>query len=315
VKVVFLGTPESAVRTLEALLAGGHAVPLVVTQPDRPAGRSGAPRPPAVKTAALAAGLPVLQPERVKAPGFRDALAGERPDALVVVAYGRILPQAVLEVAPLGAINVHFSLLPRHRGAAPVQWALARGEEVTGVTTMLMNARMDEGDILLQREVPVEPGEHAPALTRRLADAGAALLLETLAQLPEGTFEPRPQDPVLATYAPLLTARNGEIDPGLTAVEIEGRVRGFDPWPGVWVSRAGKRVRIVDADAVASATTGDPPGTVIGLDGDAFRVACGGGTVLAVRRIQPEGRRAMSSREAMNGRHLAVGDRLGCLAV
>jgi methionyl-tRNA formyltransferase len=315
VKVVFLGTPESAVPTLQALLSGGHAVALVVTQPDRPSGRSGAPRPPAVKAAALAAGLPVLQPERVKAPGFRDALAGERPDALVVVAYGRLLPEAVLEAAPLGAINVHFSLLPRYRGAAPVQWALAGGEEVTGVTTMLMNARMDEGDVLFQREVRVEPAEHAPALTRRLAEVGAAVLLETLAGLQERTIARRPQHPAAATYARLLTASDGQIDPGLSAAEIEGRVRGFDPWPGVWVSRAGKRVRIVDANAIAGAATGEPPGTVIGLDGDAFRVACGDGTVLAVRRIQPEGGRAINSREAKNGRHLAVGDRLGRIAV
>ncbi len=309
-RVVFLGTPESAVPTLTALLAAGHAVPLVVTRPDRPAGRSGAPRPPAVKTAALDANLTVIQPEAVNRPEFREVLVRARPEALVVVAFGKILPGPALDAAPGGAVNVHFSLLPRYRGAAPVQWALANGEEVTGVTTMLMNARMDEGDILLQRELPIEPGERAPSLTGRLAGVGATLLLEALARLEEGSIERSPQDSAAATYARLLTASDGDLDPGLTAREIDGRVRGFDPWPGVWTCRAGKRIRIVDARAIAGATTADPPGTVIGLDGDALRVACGGGTVLAVHRIQPENRRVMSAREAVNGRHLAAGDRL-----
>jgi methionyl-tRNA formyltransferase len=310
VKVVFLGTPGSAVPTLEALLAAGHSVPLVVTQPDRPAGRSGAPRPPAVKSAALAEGIPVTQPERVRPPAFRDSLAIEGPDALVVVAYGRILPQEVLDVAPLGAINVHFSLLPKYRGAAPVQWALANGERITGVTTMLMNARMDEGDVLLRRELCIEPLEHTPSLTLRLANLGAAALVETLARLQRGEIDPLPQDPAEATYARLLAAADGEADPGLTAVEIEGRVRGFDPWPGVWMGCAGKRIRIVEAQAVAGARVEDLPGAVIGLEGDALRVACGGASILAVRRVQPEGRRVMTPREAVNGRHLVPGDRL-----
>jgi methionyl-tRNA formyltransferase len=267
-----------------------------------------------VKTAALEAGIRVIQPERVKVPAFLEALAAERPDVLVVVAYGRILPEAALVVAPLGAVNLHFSLLPRYRGAAPVQWALARGEEVTGVTTMLMSARLDEGDILLQRDVRIEPAEHAPALTLRLAGVGASLLAETLGGLAQGTIEPRPQDPALATWAPPLRAADGEMAPDMTAAEIEGRVRGFDPWPGVWVRRESRRIRIVEARALEGVRTSEPAGTVLGLAASDLALASGGGTVLAIRRIQPEGRRAMSAREALNGRHVAPGDRFDRLS-
>ncbi|NIX18796.1 MAG: methionyl-tRNA formyltransferase, partial [Actinobacteria bacterium] len=201
-RVVFLGTPQAAVPTLEALIRSDHEVPLVVTRPDRAVGRSRRPIPPPVKRAATEAGLPVLQPTKVRAPEFRETLASQAPDALMVVAYGRILPRSVLEVPRLGPINVHFSLLPRYRGAAPVQWALARGESRTGVTTMLMSEGLDEGDVLLEREVAIEPGEHAPALESRLAVLGAELALETLTGLAAGRIEPRPQDPERATYAP-----------------------------------------------------------------------------------------------------------------
>ncbi len=308
--VVFFGTPASAVPTLDALAASGHTLSMIVTQPDRPSGRSGAPQPPAVKTAALGAGLLVIQPERVKTPEFRRAIVERRPDLLVVIAYGRILPEPVLDAAPMGAVNVHFSLLPRYRGAAPVQWALANGDEVTGVTTMRMNARMDEGDVLLRAEVPVARLEHAPALTSRLAVVGASLLLETIARLAEGTIEPRPQDPALATYAPLLAATDGATDPSLPATAIEGRVRGFDPWPGVWFRRRGRRIRIAEARAVEGARSAEPPGAVIGFEGDAIRIVCGDGTLLAVASVQPDGGRMIGAREAVNGRHLALGDRL-----
>ena len=309
-RIVFLGTPDSAVPTLEALLSAGHHVSLVVTQPDRPAGRSASPRPPAVKSAALREGLRAIQPVKVRVPEFREALEAERPDALVVVAYGRILPEAVLAAAPLGAVNVHFSLLPRHRGAAPVQRAIAGGDDVTGVTTMLMNARMDEGDLLLQREVPVEPGEHAPSLTARLASVGAGLLIETLSGLGRGAIDPRPQDPALATYAPPLAPADGNADPSSPARTIERLVRGFDPWPGVWLRHAGKRIRIADARAIDGVSDAGPAGTLIGLESGELGMACGGGTLLAIRELQPEGRRVMSARDALNGRHLAPGDRL-----
>jgi methionyl-tRNA formyltransferase len=310
VKIVFLGTPRVAVPSLEALLDAGHAVPLVVTQPDRPVRRSRQPVAPPVKEAALAHGIDVLQPLKVRTRAFREALAAAEPEALVVVAYGRILTTKALEIAPHGAINVHFSLLPLYRGAAPVQWALANGDDVTGVTTMQINEKMDEGDVLLEREVPIAPGEHAPALQERLSVIGAELLLETLDGVSAGTVTPRPQDHDRATTAPLLAATDGEVDPGLPARTIEGRIRGFDPWPGVWVSRAGKRLRLLEGAAVAGASSGEAAGTVVGLEDGGLAMVCGGGTLLALERVQPEGRRALSIRDAINGRQLVPGDRL-----
>ena len=239
---------------------------------------------------------------------------GHRPDVLVVVAYGRILTRAVLDLAPRGAVNVHFSLLPAYRGAAPVQWALARGERVTGVTTMHIDEELDSGDVFLRTEVPVEPGEHAPSLQDRLSVVGAELLVETLAGLEAGTIEPRPQDPSQVTLAPLLTVADGEVDPSLEAAEIEGRVRGFDPWPGVWLGRGGKRLRLVEAADTGRADAEAEPGRVLALEEDGLLVACGGGTLLRVGSIQPEGRRVMSARDAVNGRQLRPGDRLDRLS-
>jgi methionyl-tRNA formyltransferase len=225
-------------------LGAGHEVPLVVTQPDRPIKRSSAPAPPAVKRFAIERGLSVEQPQTVKGDALRSAIEAMLPDVLVVVAYGRILPQDILRAAPLGAVNAHFSLLPKYRGAAPVQWALARGETVTGVTTMLMNERMDEGDVLLARALPIEPGEHAPALAERLAEAGAALLVETLSCLGSGRVVARPQDHAAASYAPRLSRRDGEIDLGLSASEVENRIRGAGARPAcAWSRRAASRAR------------------------------------------------------------------------
>jgi methionyl-tRNA formyltransferase len=294
---------------LEALVGAGHTVALVVTQPDRPSGRSLTPKAPPVKDWAVEHGLPVEQPERVRRPEFLETIVTARPEAIVVVAYGRILTREVLDVPRRGAINVHFSILPRYRGAAPVQWSLAAGDRVTGVTTMLMNERLDEGDILLQREVPVLPDEHAPALTERLAGIGASLLVETLGEMEDGRLSPRPQDPLLATYAPRLLATDGVADFSLEAGALEGRVRAFDPWPGVWALARGRRVRIVAARAID--TVSDmPPGSVLEFREDAVRIACGGGTVLAVFRLQAEGRGVLTAREAVNGRYLAPGERL-----
>lgn len=310
VRVVFLGTPPSAVPALEALIAADHVVPLVVTQPDRPSGRSAVLQPPAVKRAAFERGIEVLQPAAVRDPTFLESLSRAGPELLVVVAYGRILPGAVIGLPPRGAVNLHFSLLPRYRGAAPVQWALARCEEITGVTTMHMNERMDEGDLLLSRSVSIERGEHAPALTSRLARIGAALLVETLARAEDGSLDPRPQDSSVATYAPRLTSLDGEADFGLTAREIEGRIRGFDPWPGVWAVRGGRRIRLVEASAVAGERLREEPGRVVAREGEAILVSCGGGTRLAVEAIQPEGRRPIRATEAIHGRQIAVGDLL-----
>ena len=309
-RLIFLGTPRAAVPSLQALIHEGHEIPLVVTQPDRPAGRSRRPVSPPVRVAADEAGIPVVQPERIRNREFRESLAAIEPELLVVVAYGRILSRRALDLAPRGAVNLHFSLLPAYRGAAPVQWALARGERITGVTSMLMNERMDEGDLLFQREVPVEEGEHAPALEERLSGIGAALLVETLDGLRRGSVTPRPQDHGRATLAPILKKADGEISPDLEAREIEGRVRGFDPWPGVWLRRSGRRIRIVEARAAGEAGPDDVPGMVLGATPEGLLVACGGGTRLLVRRLQPEGGKILTAKDAVNGRQIRVGDRL-----
>lgn len=309
-RIVFFGTPPTAVPSLEALLDAGHRPSLVVTQPDRPAGRGRSPVAPPVKRAAVEHGLDLVQPGKVRTRAFRERLAACEPDLLVVVAFGRILSSRVLGLARHGAINVHFSLLPRYRGAAPVQWALARGESLTGVTTMLMNEKMDEGDILMVREVGIEPGEHAPSLQERLSRVGAELLVETLDELRGDSLEPRPQDHSAATLAPLLERKHGYVDAGHPASEIEGRIRGFDPWPGVWLSRGGRRVRLVDARALDEKPVSAPPGSLLELRDEGMVMACGEGTSLLLFQVQSEGRRVLGVRDAVNGRQLAVGDRL-----
>jgi methionyl-tRNA formyltransferase len=310
VKLVFLGTPRVSVPTLNALIAAGHEPSLVVTQPDRPAGRSREPVASPVKRAALERGLQLFQPAKVRTAAFREKIASYEPDVLVVVGYGRILPGKVLGIAPMGAINVHFSLLPKYRGAAPVQWTLVNGDGVAGVSTMLMNERMDEGDILLQRELPIAEGEHAPALQERLATLGAELLLQTLSALRAGSIEPRPQQHDAATMAPMISKDDGEIDPRLTAREIEGRMRGFDPWPGVWLRRRRKRLRIVGGRALDLPPRDEPAGLIAELTPEGLLMVCGGGSCLLLTSIQPEGRRVLTARDAVNGRQLQVGDRL-----
>ncbi len=312
-RVIFLGTPLPAVPALQMLVDAGHDVRLVVTQPDRPVGRSRRPQAPAVKQAAATLGIETIQPKRVKNEAFVAELLARDPQVLVVVAYGRILPTPVLECARFGAVNVHFSLLPAYRGAAPVQWALANGETTTGVTTMKLNEGMDEGDVLLRRAVPVEPEEHAPELQSRLAGIGAKLIVETLAGLDRGDLDPEPQDHSVATLAPLLERRDGEVDFELTARQIEGRVRGFDPWPGVWVGTDKGRLRIIEARAAADPARELPPGTLLDGGDGSLLLACGGGTLLKILRIQPAGRRVMDVRDAVNGRQIRPGQRLSPL--
>jgi methionyl-tRNA formyltransferase len=291
-------------------LEAGHEVSLVVTQPDRPSGRSRAPAQPPVKRFALERGIELFQPTKVRNAAFREKIASSKPEALVVVAYGRILPGKVLGIARLGSINVHFSLLPKYRGAAPVQWTLVNGEEVTGVSTMLMNEKMDEGDILLQRRLRISAGEHAPALQERLSEMGAGLLLETLAGLRDGSIEPRPQRHDEASLAPMISKEDGEIDPDLTAREIEGRIRGFDPWPGVWLRRGRKRLRVVEGRALDTPPRDLPVGEIAELTPEGLVMVCGGGSCLLLAAIQPEGKRVLTARDAVNGRQLQVGDRL-----
>lgn len=305
-----MGTPETALPSLDAILAAGHDVALVCTQPDRPAGRKKEPQASPVKKLALARNLRVIQPEKVRTPQFLEAILGTAPDVLAVVAYGRILPRPVLDAARHGAVNLHFSLLPALRGAAPVQWALARGERETGVTTFRLDEGLDTGDLLGQRRVAIAPGEHSPALLARLAVEGAALLVETLSGLAAGSIVPKPQDHARATAAPILTREDGRWDPAWTARVLEGRVRGFDPWPGVWAARAGKRLRIAGATERAVAGSAEDPGTVLSSDATGLTVACAGGTVAIIESVQPEGGRTMSAREAVNGRLLCPGDRI-----
>lgn len=311
--VVFLGTPRAAVPFLEALHDAGHRVLRVITQPDRPVGRSRTPVASPAKTRALELGLEVVQPARIRRAAFAEDLASLQADALVVVAYGRILPGAVLTAARLGAINVHFSLLPAYRGAAPVQWALANNEAVTGVSTMQLDEGMDTGDVLLQRRISIRDDEHAPALFERLADTGRELMLATLDGLDRGAVRAVPQDHAAATYAPLLSRSDGHVDPETAADAIAGRIRGFDPWPGVWLALGSRRVRLVRARRIGDGDRSVAPGTVGTPEGERLPVTCGEGTRLGIESVQFEGKRVMDVRDAINGRQLGPGDVLARL--
>jgi methionyl-tRNA formyltransferase len=308
-RIVFLGSGAFAIPPLEALLDAGHEVAAVVTQPDREKGRGREVAPPPVKPVALRRGLEVRQPRRIREPAALDDLRRLRPEILVVVAYGQILPKAVLEVGPRGAVNVHASLLPLYRGAAPIQWAIVRGEAETGVTTMLLDEGLDTGPILLSRSTPIGSEETAGSLQERLALLGAPLLVETLDRLESGSLVPTPQDPSRASLAPLIRKEDGRIDWSHAALDVARRVRGFDPWPGAWSLLEGRSVKIL---AAAPASGGhDPraePGAVIGLRADAVTVACGGGTALDIRRLQPESRRAMDAAAFAAGARLRAGE-------
>lgn len=314
-RVIFLGTPEPAVTVLERLFASPHEVAAVVTQPDRPVGRGRRLAPPPVKVAAQAQDVPVHQPEGIRSPEVGELLASYSPDALVVVAYGKILPAALLTLAPLGSVNVHFSLLPSHRGAAPVQRAILAGDLESGVTTMLMDEGLDTGPLLLREPVEIGEGETAPELEVRLAGIGAGLLLASLEGLASGEVIPAPQDDSLATKAPMIKREEGEAPWGETARRLYDRWRGFQPWPGLY-SFAGERrlvfsqVRPAEGGDAAGAEDSEP-GTILGPEEDAVAVACGGGTRLLIERVRPEGRGEMDGRAAWNGRILAEGLRLG----
>lgn len=307
-KLVFFGTPASAATSLAALHDAGHEILRAVTQPDRPRGRSRRPEPPPVKTLAESRSIPVHQPERVRTRAFRESVEALRPEVLVVVAYGRILSKRLLDANPRGAINLHFSLLPAYRGAAPVQWAIARGETETGVTTMQMNERLDAGAILLQEPEPIPPTMRTPELMGRLAERGARLLVRTLEGLERGTVTPREQDESKATFAPILSRADGAASPTLRAEAIAARVRGFDPWPGVWMRCGDRSVRLHDVRVAADGRS-EPAGTLVDDDG-AVSLVCGEGTALRLERVQFEGRRALSATEARNGRLLVPGERL-----
>lgn len=312
-RLVFCGTPRFAVPTLEALLAAGYEIPLVVTQPDRPVGRAQQMTPPPVKQTALAAGLTVTQPEKIRnSAEFRAQLEGLAPDAMVVVAYGRIIPPWMLELPRLGCINLHASLLPKYRGAAPIQWAVAMGETVTGNTTMLLEEGLDTGPILLQQEMAIGPEQTAAELFDVLAEAGAPLMVRTLAGLSDGEIHPKPQNHKRATLAPLLDREDGRMDfAARTAAELKNRWRGFQPWPGAFTALDGKKLIVHRMDAAE--TAGDlvaEPGTMRVVD-HRLLVACAQNTWLELVEIQLEGKKRLGAAEFMRGMQLAVGARLG----
>src|ERR1051326_2915782 len=305
-RLVFLGTPAFAVPTLEAIARADHDVPLVVTQPDRPKGRGQTAAAPPVKEAALRLGIEVYQPERVRRPEAVERLGSIGADAMVGVGYGEILSQNVIDLAPLGIINVHASLLPKYRGAGPIQWAIVNGETRTGVTTMRIDAGLDTGDMLLKRETEIGPEENAGELGRRLAAMGADLLVQTLAPIRE--IVPEKQDNSQATYAPLLKKEDGAIDWSQPAAAIHNRVRGLQPWPGAYTTFRGHALHIWRAALAAPGSGGQRPGKIAGLR--PLVVACGSGA-LELLEVQLEGRKRMPAADFANGQRLTENDSLG----
>lgn len=300
-----MGTPQAAVPCLARLLSDGHEVVAVYTQPDRPSGRGNRMTPPPVKIFAVDAGLPVLQPLKIRNEEAINEFRSFAADVAVVVAFGRILPKSFLEAFPRGAINVHFSLLPKYRGAAPVNWAIANGETVSGVTTMQMDEGLDTGDILLQKEVVIGDDENAAELMQRLAESGAELLSETLSGL--DVIVPRRQEQSEATLAPIMKKEDGRIDWSLPAFEIANRVRAFQPFPTSFTICDGKKLTLWKAGAKDESTVASP-GEIVSAVRE-LTIACGDGTVLAVEELQIEGKRRMNVRDFLNGVRLTAGER------
>ena len=308
-RIVFMGTPESAVPSLQRLLTDGHEVVAVWTQPDKPAGRGDKVHSPSIKQFALEHGLPVEQPPKIKTEQAQDLFASYNADVAVVVAYGRILPPEFLRAPRRGCINVHFSLLPLYRGAAPANWAIVHGETKTGVTTMFIEEELDSGPILLQRETMIGTTETAPELMQSLSRIGADLLSETLAQL--DVITPRPQRDQDATFAPLLTKQHGLINWLSSAGTIARCVRGFQPWPSAYTYHNSHRLIIWKASVTETASLDAREGEVLVARGDDLVVKCGDEAALRLIEVQPEAKRRMGVRDFLNGTHLKVGDRFG----
>lgn len=308
-RLVFMGTPESAVPTLQRLLEDGHEVAAVWTQPDKPSGRGEKTHAPPIKEFALANDLHLEQPAKIKTQEAIDLFASYNADAAIVVAYGRLLPLEFLRAPRRGCINVHFSLLPLYRGAAPANWAIVNGEKRTGVTTMFIEQALDSGPILLQRETSIGETETTPELMQRLSHIGADLLSETLDRL--DSITPRPQHDRDATLAPLLRKTDGAISWTNPATVIERCVRGFQPWPNAYTHHKSHRLIVWKASVVQNETIAANSGAVITAHGDDLIVACGEQTALRLMEVQPEGRRRMGVRDFLNGTHLQIGDRFG----
>ena len=308
-RIVFCGTPEFALPSLRHLMSQrDFQVEGVITQPDRPRGRGGAVSSSPLKGAALDAGISVYQPEKIRSESALNYFKRVAPDVVVIIAYGQIIPPSLLELPRLGWVNLHASLLPKYRGAAPINWAIANGEPRTGVTTMQVNAGLDTGPILLKREVGIGPDETAPKLSARLAEIGAPLVAETLRQLDAREINPEPQDDSQATLAPILKKEDGRIDWSQPAATIYNRIRAFQPWPGAFTSFREKNCHIwgrptLDASVVA------PPGSLLQFGNQEIAVACGNGTALHLEFIQLEGRKRVTVREFASGARLTSADR------
>ena len=308
-RVIFMGTPNFSVGTLEALVQAGHEVVLAVTQPDKPKGRGGKMQYTPVKEKALEYGIPVFQPAKVREPACVEELAGYRADVIVVIAFGQILPRSILELTPYGCINVHASLLPKYRGAAPIQWALIDGETVTGVTTMQMDEGLDTGDMLLEAEVPIGADETGGSLHDKLAAAGAKLCVETLKALEEGTVTPRKQGESPTKYARMLDKELGRIDWSRDAASIERLIRGLNPWPSAYTLWEGKTMKIWAAE-VLDGDSALPCGAVADVTKTGFSVQTGSG-LLRILELQIPGKKRMSADAFLRGYRMEPGTRLG----
>jgi methionyl-tRNA formyltransferase len=313
-RIVFCGTPEFAVPSLKSLLGQPEfEVQAVLTQPDRPRGRGQQLSPSPVKRAALEAGIAVHQPEKVRAAEVQQLLEGLKPDAIAIIAYGQIIPARLLPIPTLGWINVHASLLPELRGAAPINWAIANGQTKTGVTTMRIDAGMDTGEMLLRREIEIAPTETTPELAARMAEMGAPLLAETLRGIAAGTIVPQAQESSDATYAPMLKKEDGRIDWNRPAQEIYNRMRGFTPWPGAYTAFRGQLCHLWGepvSNTEREKPAAGPPGTLAHASGTVL-VACGDATLLRLRSVKLEGRKQIAASEFANGVRLANRERLG----
>ena len=309
-RLIYLGTPRFAVPTLEAILRAGHEVVTVVTQPDRPKGRGQELAMSPVKQCALAHRLPVFQPERIRRPEAQEHLRALAAEIMVIVGYGQIIPQAVIDIAPRGIVNVHASLLPRLRGAAPIQWSIARGDAVSGVTTMQIDAGLDTGAMLLKAETAIGPDEDAVLLGERLALLGADLLVETLEGLQRGAIQPEPQDASQATYAPILKKEDGRIIWTANAMAIHNLVRGLQPWPGAHTTFRGQSLQIWISRLTDLVRDDLAPGTLY-AQRDGLFTACGDGRLLKLLEVQMQGRRKMSADDFARGQRVADNERLG----
>lgn len=305
-RIVFMGTPDFAVPSLKALVEGGYSVVGVVTQPDRPKGRGKKLAMSPVKEYAIQQGIPVLQPERISRDGYEDLL-NLHPDLCVTAAFGQILSQKILDIPPLGTINVHASLLPKHRGSAPIAWAMVQGDKTTGVTTMMTARGIDNGDMLLKAETPIDPAETCGELTARLSEIGAKLLIETLQALENGTLERIPQDESQMTYDPKLEKDMGVIDWTQDAADIVHRIHGLNPWPGCTSAAPGGTWKLLRAEV---ADMSGQPGEVLAADGKEGLIVAAGKNAVRVRQLQVPGGKPMDARDYLRGHAMAAGTML-----